>query len=276
MESFSTGDYALILGVSSGFGAATARRLAASGCNILGLHLDRAAAMAGVEQLRGELAAAGVDVHFFNVNAADPERRTEVLDAMTALRTELGEAFRLRLLLHSLAFGTLRPLVSTDGAIVTEAQLAMTLNVMAASLVPWTQELVGRGLLVAGGRIVALTSSGSRRVLPEYGAVSAAKAALESYCRQLAFELGGTGVTVNAIEAGVTDTPALRKIPGQEAILADALARNPSGRLTRPEDVAGIIALLCSPEAGWINGTVVRADGGESIVELDWRGENRS
>ena len=271
MESFSNGDYALILGVSSGFGAATARELAGRGCNIIGVHLDRAALMRGVEELRADLEDRGVSTHFFNVNAADADRRREVIDAIIDLRDGASDRFRLRLLLHTLASGTLRPLAARDGGTVSEAQLAMTLNVMASSLVFWTQDLVSNNLIGNGGRILAMTSSGAHRVLPHYGAVSAAKAALESFCRQLAFELGGEGITVNAIEAGVTNTPALRKIPGQEHLLASALARNPVGRLTQPTDVARIVRMLCSPSADWINGSTIRADGGEGIVELDWR-----
>src|SRR5207237_1607708 len=96
---------------------------------------------------------------------------------------------------------------------VTQAQMDMTLDVMAPSLVYWTQEVVGRGLMTRGGRIYAMTSSGGTRVLPFYGPVSAAKAALESHIRQLASELAPQGITANAIRAGVTDPPALQKVP---------------------------------------------------------------
>src|SRR5205807_964922 len=90
------------------------------------------------------------------------------------------------------------------------------IGVMAHSLVYWVQDLVHRGLMRKGGKIFAMTSAGGTRVLPNYGAVSAAKAALESHVRQLAMELAPRGIAVNAIRAGVTDTPALRKIPGHE------------------------------------------------------------
>jgi NAD(P)-dependent dehydrogenase (short-subunit alcohol dehydrogenase family) len=105
------------------------------------------------------------------------------------------------------------------------------------------------------------------RVVPNYGAVSAAKAALESHIRQLAYELAPRGITANSIMAGVTDTPALRKIPGNERLVEGALARNPSGRLTTPQDVARFIALLAKPGAGadWLTGNVLRVDGGEEV-----------
>ena len=142
----------------------------------------------------------------------------------------------------------------------------MTLTVMAHSLVYWVQDLVRRGLMGRGGKIFAMTSAGGTRVLPHYGAVSAAKAALESHIRQLAMELAPRGISANAIRAGVTDTPALRKIPGHELIAETALRRNPSGRLTRPGDVARVIAALCAPGTDWITGNVIGVDGGEDII----------
>ena len=149
---------------------------------------------------------------------------------------------------------------------VNQAQMDMTLDVMAHSLVYWTQELVGRGLMGRGGHIYAMTSSGGARVLPNYGPVSAAKAALESNIRQLASELAPRGITANSIRAGVTNTPALQKIPGHEAIIEMAQRRDPSGRLTMPEDVARAIAALSHPDTYWITGNVIGVDGGEEIV----------
>jgi enoyl-[acyl-carrier-protein] reductase (NADH) len=149
---------------------------------------------------------------------------------------------------------------------VTAAQMAMTLDVMAHTLVYWTQEVVGRGLMGPGGRILAMTSSGGTRALPAYGAVSAAKAALEAHVRQLAMELAPRGITVNAIRAGVTDTPAARKIPGYDALVESARRRNPSGRLTTPEDVARAVVVLAHPDTAWLTGNVIGVDGGEDIV----------
>ena len=102
--------------------------------------------------------------------------------------------------------------------------------------------------------------------MPFYGAVSAAKAALESHVRQLALELGGAGVSVNAIRAGVTDTPASRKIPAAELVFQEARRRNPHGRLTEPADVATAIAALVLPGTGWISGNVIGVDGGEDVI----------
>ena len=255
-----TQQWALILGASSGFGEAAARALAGAGYSILGVHLDRRATLPHVAGLVAELEAAGVEASFHNINAADPERREAALDAMA----ERLAGAPVRVLLHSLAFGTLAPHVG-EGA-VTAAQMDMTVRVMAHSLVDWTQGLVRRGMLREGGRIFAMTSSGSTRVIPSYGAVSAAKAALEAHVRQLAAELAPLGVTVNALRGGVTDTPALRKIPGHERLLEGALRRNPSGRLTRPEDVARALVALAGPDTYWITGNVINVDGGEDIL----------
>jgi NAD(P)-dependent dehydrogenase (short-subunit alcohol dehydrogenase family) len=144
--------------------------------------------------------------------------------------------------------------------------MEMTLDVMANSLVYWVQDLLARKLLGKGSRIFAMTSSGGSRVWPSYGAVSAAKAALESHVRQLAFELAPRGITVNAIRAGVTDTPSLRKIPDNDQIVAKALRENPYHRLTTPEDVARAVAALSRPETGWMTGNVIGIDGGEFIT----------
>jgi enoyl-[acyl-carrier-protein] reductase (NADH) len=186
---------------------------------------------------------------------------------MQRLLEERGEAGTLRVFLHSLAFGTLKLYVTEPmKEAVSPAQMDMTVDVMAHSLVYWTQELVGRGLMARGGRIYAMTSAGSSRVLPNYGPVSAAKAALESHVRQLAAELAPLGITANAIRAGVTATPAAQKIPGYESIAAEARRRNPQGRMTTPQDVARALVVLAHPDTYWMTGNVIGVDGGEDVV----------
>ena len=111
-----------------------------------------------------------------------------------------------------------------------------------------------------------MTSAGSHRVWKTYGAVSAAKAALEAHIRQLAVELAPAGITANAIQAGVTDTPALRKIPGHERMLEQAAAANPGGRITTPADIAAAVVAFSLPHTQWMAGNIIRVDGGEDIV----------
>lgn len=262
------GTWALILGASSGFGEAVSLELAGLGMHILGVHLDRKSTMANADRIIGEIKSRGREALFFNVNAADPDKRREVLDAFQARAGGTGGKPPIRVLLHSLAFGTLKPFITeSEPESLTKAQMDMTLDVMANSLVYWTQDLVARKLMGSGGRIFAMTSAGGARVWKTYGAVSAAKSALESHVRQLTLELGPHGITVNAVMAGVTDTPALRKIPGSDRMLQMAQAKNPSGRLTTPQDVADAIGLLAQPKAHWLTGNVVCVDGGEFVVD---------
>ncbi|MDE0146198.1 MAG: SDR family oxidoreductase [Nitrospira sp.] len=262
------GEWALVLGASSGFGRAVALELAALGMNIVGVHLDRKSTLPDVDRLVADIHARGRETLFFNVNAADAEKRREVVDAVEARFRAHGEPATIRVFLHSLAFGTLRRFVTeTRADAVSKAQVEMTLDVMANSLVYWVQELLARGLMGYGGRIFAMTSAGGARVWATYGAVSAAKAALESHVRQLALELAPMGITANAIMAGVTDTPALRKIPGSDEMITIAQRKNPSGRLTTPQDVAEAIGLLSHPQSHWMTGNVICVDGGEFIVD---------
>ncbi len=259
--------WALVLGASSGFGAATSTALARAGLDVFGVHLDRKATLPNAERVAEAVRAAGRTARLFNINAADAERRAETVAEMTRTLEAEGRPGTLRVLVHSLAFGALKPYIAEPlKEAVAPAQMAMTLDVMAHSLVYWTQDVVGHGLMTRGGRIFAMTSSGGARVLPSYGPVSAAKAALESHIRQLAMELAPHGITANALRAGVSATPAAQKIPGYEAIAAEARRRNPSGRLTMPEDVARAIVVLSHPDTYWITGNVIGVDGGEDVV----------
>jgi NAD(P)-dependent dehydrogenase (short-subunit alcohol dehydrogenase family) len=214
--------------------------------------------------VRADVEAAGRRALFLNRNAVDPEARAELIELLSKA-CEGGP--RVRVLLHSLAFGTLKPVVAeVSKDAVSPAQMAMTLDVMATSLVDWTQALLAAGLLERGGRVFSMTSAGGHRAWQAYGPVSAAKAALEALTRQLALELAPWEITANAVCAGVTQTPALAKIPGSDRMLQMARERNPRGRLTTPEDVAGALVALSRPEAGWISGNVINVDGAEDIV----------
>ena len=265
-------NWALILGASSGFGEAAALKLAEDGMNIIGVHLDRQATMPNVDRIINKIKENGCEALFFNVNAADAEKRSEVI---AAIKEKSGGEPVVKVLMHSLAFGSLKPFVPMEGEkVLTKAQMEMTLDVMAHSLVYWTQDLVVNNLLMNKSRIFAMTSSGGHSAIPFYGAVSAAKAALESHVRQLSTELGAKEISVNAIMAGVTDTPALRKIPGNVPMIEVARRKNPRNKLTKPEDVAKIISLLCGDGGEWISGSVIHADGGEDVVQFVGQGSS--
>jgi NAD(P)-dependent dehydrogenase (short-subunit alcohol dehydrogenase family) len=262
-----SGRWALILGASSGFGAATARALAREGMHIAGVHLDARSTLDRARAVIADVEAAGSRALFFNTNAADQRRRARVITSLSETLNPPSQ--HLHLVVHTLAFGSLRPLIAEDaGEEADERQIEMTLRVMAHSLVYWTQDLVRSHLLDRGSRVYALSSIGSRRAYPYYGPVSAAKAALEAHTRQLAVELAPQGIAVNCLMPGVTDTPALRAIPGHESIVTQVLENHPAKRLTRVEDVAQTLAVLADPRLTWISGAVIPVDGGEAVVAI--------
>jgi len=164
-------DWALILGASSGFGAATCRVLAHRGMNIAGIHLDSKATLPKAQAVIADVESAGREAMFINMNATNADKRAKTIERMA----EAG--IKVKVLLHSLAFGSLKPMVAeTREESLDQKQLEMTLDVMAHSLVYWTQDLMREGLLGKGSKIFAMTSSGGERVFAHYGAVSAAKA----------------------------------------------------------------------------------------------------
>jgi NAD(P)-dependent dehydrogenase (short-subunit alcohol dehydrogenase family) len=264
--------WALILGASSGMGEATSLALARAGYRICGIHLDFRAALEHVEEVKAAIAAAGSEALFINMNAADDEKRAAALETLGARFEQSRAAGRhpyVRVVMHSLAFGSLVPFLADDPkAAVDRKKMEMTLDVMANSLVYWVQDLVRGGFLGRGSKIYAMTSEGSSRVIPSYGVVSAAKAALESHCRQLAMEFArrGSGVAVNAIRAGVTDTPALRKIPEAARMVQVTLDRNAHGRLTTTQDVADAIVSLSATDSDWVSGNIIGVDGAEFVT----------
>ena len=307
---FHTGYWALILGGSSGFGLATAEKLSQHGMNICVVHRDRRGAMGRIEPRFEEIRANGVSLLTFNRDALDVSARNAILDE---LKEHIGSDGGVRVMMHSIALGNLKPLAlqeratavdavsqlaaalqldpaqlgdtvrqlfvegvdalhtlvkPTDGATnrtLDEDDFAQTIYAMGTSLVGWVKEMVERRLFTADARVVSMTSEGNTVAWRGYAAVSAAKAVLEAISRSLAVEFAPYGIRTNVVQAGVTDTPALRHIPGSDRLKASGQLRNPFGRLTKPEDVANVIYLLCTDEAAWINGALIRADGGEHI-----------
>jgi enoyl-[acyl-carrier protein] reductase III len=255
--------WVLVLGVSSGFGAATARAFAREGFDVLGVHLDRKQGLKDVETLLGEIESMGRKAHFINKNAADDAARAEMIDEFSRVL----DGAQIHVVLHTLAFGSLVYYVppTPQEKAASRRQIEMTLDVMANSLVYWVQSLMERELLATGGRVYAMTSSGSHTAWESYGPVSASKAALEAHVRQLCMELAPHRITINAVLAGVTETPALAKIPGNDRLKAKAASKNPHHRLTRPEDVASCLVELSRPGTYWMTGNVIRVDGGEDF-----------
>ena len=306
---FSPGQWAVILGGSSGFGLATAQKLASKGMNLCLVHRDRRAMLARLEPELEKIRGCGVKLISFNTDALDPEKRGQVLEELTSA---MGSEGRVRVLLHSIAFGNLKLLVAekipertlakelakrlgiesgvvqqaaeelfsegqdhahtmvkapeyTQERLLEEEDFDRTIFNMGTSLLGWVQEIFRRGLFAPDARVFGLTSEGNEVAWKGYAAVAAAKVTLESLARSIAVEFAPYGIRCNIVQAGVTDTQALAAIPGSDHMKSQARLRNPFGRLTTPRDVANAIYLLSTDEAAWINGVVLRVDGGEHI-----------
>jgi len=309
VSTFKSDQWALVLGGSSGFGLATAQKLASHGMNLCIVHRDRRGALKRIEPEFDKIREAGVKLVTFNLDALNPEKRSEVIDG---LAEAMGSDGHVRVLLHSIAFGNLKLLVheaprsdrvlealasklgidagklreaadelfASDGDalhtlasppqysnenFLEDEDFERTIFSMGTSLLGWVQMLFDRKLFEEDARVFGLTSEGNSVAWKGYAAVAAAKVALESLARSIAVEYAPHGIRCNVIQAGITETPALAAIPGSAQLKAQARLRNPFGRLTTPADVAGMIYLLSTEDAAWVNGTVIRVDGGEHI-----------
>ncbi|GAB5399513.1 MAG: SDR family oxidoreductase [Aureisphaera sp.] len=244
--------WAIILGGSSGLGLASALELAKQGFHIFIVHRDRKSNMAPLQESIKVMREMGVEVRTLNKDALKTETIAEVI-SMLPKRS-------VKVLLHSIAKGTVKPMqeLSID-------DFRITLDAMALSWWEWTSALIAAEAFAEGAQNLAFTSEGNNRVWKGYGAVSVAKAALEAIMRQMAVEYGPLGIRTNCIQAGATDTPSLRHIPNYEVLLKHAEKRNPLGHVTTPEAVGKVVAMLCSKDSNWVNGTIIKADGGESL-----------
>ena len=251
--------WAIILGCSTGHGAATAKQLATEGYGIIGFHLDRGSIKKDALELENEIALLNDDrVKFWNENAADKEI---MFSKMDEIKSVLNNG-TVKLLLHSIAFGSTTNFFNPTP--VRQRQMDMTQHVMAHCLIYWTQSLLDNGLLTSGSRVIGLTSEGSYKAIDGYGPVGVAKASLEAVVRQIGWELGSKGITANTIQAGITPTRSLSKISDDwEEWVEKTKERNPMKRVTTPEDVAGLISLLLNDKANFINCSTIFCDGGE-------------
>ena len=252
--------WAIILGGSSGMGKESARALARQGLNIALVHRDRRADLPAIEKEEASLKQLSVSVERFNKNAL---LSTTIDEVMACIQEHQGKVY---VLLHSIAKGNLKPLYIEEGARLSEQDMTLTIQAMATSLLSWVQSIHQYQLIGEKMRVIGLSSEGNQKVWNAYGAISAAKVVLESLIRYIAVEMAPLGLRANIIQAGVTDTPSLRMIPGSDQLLEYSLKRNPLGRITTTEDIAKVISLLCLPAADWINGAIIPVDGGEHLV----------
>ncbi|MEL7248974.1 MAG: SDR family oxidoreductase [Bacteroidota bacterium] len=255
-------NHALLLGGSSGLGLATAHELARQGMHLCIVHRDRRSRLRELEQEWKRLRAYGVEVMSYNMDAIRADKRAEICEA---LAQHLGATGRLRVLVHSIAKGNLKPMLNDDGPALGNDDFGLTIEAMATSLFDWVKDCHGKGLFANPASVISFTSEGNKKAWRNYAAVSAAKAALEAITRNIALEFAPFGIRANCVQAGTTNTPSLRMIPGHEQLIEHSLQRNPFGRLTQAEDVAKVVGLLVKDEALWINGAVIPVDGGEHM-----------
>ncbi len=256
MEEFKN-QWALILGGSSGLGLASAKKLAAQGMNICIVHRDRKSKLAAFEEEIKYIKSQGVLVKTFNKDALNENVKNEIINELPK--------YSVKLLLHSIAKGSLKKMHDSEGKVLIKQDFDITIHAMATSWYEWTQTLIKNEIFSTKARNIAFTSEGNSKVWPGYAAVSAAKSVLEALMRNMAVELAPLNITTNCIQAGTTATPSFLVIPESEKLAEMAIHRNPFNKLTQPEDVANAVYLLCKTEADWVNGTILKVDGGESL-----------
>jgi enoyl-[acyl-carrier protein] reductase III len=243
------GKVALVTGASRGIGRAIAQKLASTGCDVAVNYYNSAEE---AEALCAEIRALGQRACALQASVGIP-------DSVDDMFVELAKHFdRLDIVVSNAASGVLKPALEMTlkhwrWCLETNA---LALNLLAQRAVP---------LMPPGSRIIAMSSLGATRAMPDYGFIGASKAALESLVRTLAQELGPRQIRVNAVSAGVVDTDALRYFPNREELLANFAHRTPAGPVLTPQDVAGAVYLLCLPEAGMITGHTLVVDGGFCI-----------
>ena len=243
------GKVALITGGSRGIGKAVALRLASDGIkNIIINYLqDDDSANATADELRDS----GANCMTVRANLAYPQEIVELFDQIRKSYDHLD------ILVHSAALGAFKPLHKIK---TNQWDLSMDINARAfLHCVQLCQELMTEGV------VIAISSLGSRRAVPNYGAIGVSKAALEAVVRQLAMELAPTGIRINGVAGGFVETDAIKQFPGYEAMIEKVIAATPAGRLGQPTDIADVVSLLVSDRAGWIHGQTIVADGGLSL-----------
>ncbi len=246
------GQVVAITGGSRGIGRATALRLARE--RPRHIVLSYASNHAAARETASDLEALGVPATIMKVDVAQEQM---LRDLFAQIRADHG---RLDVFISNAARTTFRPAMELN---MRSWQKVMDINARAFLLASQlAAELMRDG---EGGRIVALSSLGSRFALPDYAGLGAAKALIESLARYLAVELADWGINVNVVSGGFVDTASMRLAPDYRQLTQHLVEATPARRLAQPEDIAGIVAFLCSSESDWIRGQTLVADGGYSL-----------
>lgn len=242
--------HALVTGAARGFGRAIALRLAAEGVKII---VNYRRSISDAQKVVDEIKSGGGDAIAIR---ADVGRE----DALDKLFSEIKERYgRLEIIVANAAFGVPGSLMNA-----TPRHWDITLAASARSLLDMARR--AEPLMNGWGRIISITSDGGQKVIPGYGVVGPAKAALESLTRGLAYELAPKGILVNGVLAGLADTRSARSIPGAKDVIGHAKFHTPCGKMVEPDDIARVVTFLSSNEANMICGQFIVVDGGRNIV----------
>lgn len=244
------GKLALVTGSGRGIGRAVALKLASQGSDIIVNFFRRREA---AEKTAKDIEAMGVKVEVIKANVGDPAKIDEMFDIIS---NKFGH---LDIFINNAASGVGRSVMDLN---VKAWDWTMDINVRAFLLCAQRAAKLMEG---RGGKIVSISSLGSFLVWPTYAAVGVSKAALEALTRYLAIELAPKGICVNAAAASAVETEAL-KFYIKEGFMSDTRQATPAGRMVAPEDVANVVAFLCSEEAFMIRGQVIIVDGGTSVA----------
>jgi enoyl-[acyl-carrier protein] reductase III len=244
------GKVALITGGARGIGRACALKLANAGTDIaIAYYNSSDEASKLVEEIKG----LGRDAIAIQVNVADHQ---SVKEMFAAFKQHFN---KLDFLISNAASGVLKPALK-----MTTKHWRWCMETNALALNHLVSE--AKSLMSNGGRVIALSSLGASRAIPNYAFIGASKAALEALVRSLSLEMAELGVTVNTVSAGVVDTDALKYFPNREQLLDEYQAHALSDRPLVPADVANTVYLLCLPEAEMIRGHTLFVDAGYSVV----------
>lgn len=243
---------ALVTGASRGIGRAIALRLADMGANVVVNYVRNQEAAQEVVNLINQK---GVKAFAVQANVGDHKAIDELVKS-TVLQFGAVD-----IVVHSAALGAFKPVHLLK---INQWELSLDVNAKAFYLL--AQKVMPIMEQRGGGSIIGISSLGSHRIIPNYGAIGVSKAALETLVKYLAFELASKNIRVNCISGGLVDTDALKFFPGYDAFKEEVVKRTPAGRIGQPDDLARVVGFLASPDAGWIVGQTIVADGGLSLI----------
>lgn len=245
-----SGKVALITGGTKGIGKSVAIKLAEMGADVVVNYFrSRNAAEATLEELR----KLGSNAHAVRLNIGNHEKVPRLFE-------EIKEKYgRLDVLISNAALGLFTPALE-----ISDKAWHLSMDTNAEAFLHVVQ--LGHGLMPDGSKIVALSSLGTSRYIGGYAAIGISKAAIETLTKYFAYELAPRRINVNTVSGGFIDTDALKGFPNYQIMVDEVVRRTPFGRIGRPEEIADVVAFLCSDKAKWITGQIIIVDGGYSLA----------